>query len=374
MGSRAVATGSDSAGAAGAALREARTSSTTGAHVRTAFGLRLSSDRALTLREATAGDVDLQIGEVKSSAPSDRGPGRLIHHVTAARPTMHDLNVHQRGADLDIAYGDWRVSWNALNGVVRYFAPVAQLGAFDAVMTRVALPLIALRRSLGRIGLHASSVALLGGAWLFVGQPGAGKSTVFRGLLQRGALVISDDFTLVDSAAGHALPGTPELRLWEAPLDVPEAVSHGVVPETGKPWFRLPDSRLSLESVPLLGIVHMSPRQEPGPTELVRLEGLRALELLLASTFDLSVPPAEERAQRFRGAASVVAQASSFVCHYHKDRERLEEHIDRIFDMLTALGTIHATARSQSSAAIVRQMGNDPTCVGESTDPRTRRQ
>jgi hypothetical protein len=68
----------------------------------------------------------------------------------------------------------------------------------------------------GLIPLHASAVSVDGGAVLFLGPQGAGKSTMAVSLRQRGYRILADDFcvTAMDENAGIVvLPGHPQLKL-----------------------------------------------------------------------------------------------------------------------------------------------------------------
>jgi len=68
----------------------------------------------------------------------------------------------------------------------------------------------------GRLVLHASAVALDGGAVAFLGGSGWGKSTLAGALYRRGHRLIADDVLAVSDAADGpcAWPGIPQLKLW----------------------------------------------------------------------------------------------------------------------------------------------------------------
>lgn len=70
--------------------------------------------------------------------------------------------------------------------------------------------------SSGETVLHASAVAIDGGAVLLVGEAGTGKSTLASALGQRGFPVLADDGILLKDEAEWALavPSYPGLRLW----------------------------------------------------------------------------------------------------------------------------------------------------------------
>ena len=58
--------------------------------------------------------------------------------------------------------------------------------------------------------IHVSSVAIDGRAVLIAGRSGAGKSDLALRLIDRGAVLISDDYTFVRRVQGQALASAPE--------------------------------------------------------------------------------------------------------------------------------------------------------------------
>lgn len=81
----------------------------------------------------------------------------------------------------------------------------------------------------GRFVLHASAIAMHGGAVAFLGGRGWGKSTLAAALYAQGHSLLADDVTALTVRMGcpTVLPGFPQLKLW------PEVVvSLGQAPET----------------------------------------------------------------------------------------------------------------------------------------------
>jgi serine kinase of HPr protein (carbohydrate metabolism regulator) len=58
--------------------------------------------------------------------------------------------------------------------------------------------------------VHASSVSIDGNAVLITGRSGSGKSDLTLRLLDRGATLISDDYTIVTRAHGQLTASAPE--------------------------------------------------------------------------------------------------------------------------------------------------------------------
>lgn len=70
----------------------------------------------------------------------------------------------------------------------------------------------------GEDPLHGSAVSVEGGALCFLGEPGAGKSTLAAAFLQAGYPLITDDLLTIRWRGRRpvALPAYPEIRLWPA--------------------------------------------------------------------------------------------------------------------------------------------------------------
>jgi serine kinase of HPr protein (carbohydrate metabolism regulator) len=64
--------------------------------------------------------------------------------------------------------------------------------------------------SLSSETIHVSSVAIDGRAVLIGGRSGAGKSDLALRLIDRGAILVSDDYTCVRRVSGQALASAPE--------------------------------------------------------------------------------------------------------------------------------------------------------------------
>ena len=179
-----------------------------------AYGLRIRSPIALPLTplphpseenpaQARAGepdpDVTVRIGATPARLP--KPVGKRWHWETAP--------------------GVCLVTWE---GIARYLTTngsdilVEPLGACERDMGAflIGQPLAALLQQRGLTTLHASAVGVEGGAVLFAGFKGAGKSTLAAALSERGVPMLSDDLTGVALGADGrfmALPGVPFSRI-----------------------------------------------------------------------------------------------------------------------------------------------------------------
>lgn len=118
--------------------------------------------------------------------------------------------------------------------------------------------------------VHASCVAIRGRAVLLAGPPGAGKSDLALRLIDRGATLVSDDYTELRHSGGRLLARAPEtiagkiemrgIGLVEMPAaaDLPVCLYADLerTPE------RLPEAetiRLADEDVPLVALAPLEP-------------------------------------------------------------------------------------------------------------------
>lgn len=174
-----------------------------------AYDLRISSDLELPLRGGPSGPVDVTIraGEPLSGpgpalrADSDDvvaameipGTGEYWYVVTTVGA---GYLIRVRGLGSFTIDRELRaIAWAVVPGK-------QQLAAVMLVGTVLAL-LLVLR---GSLVLHASAVAVAGGALAFTGQSGRGKSTVAALCAAAGAAVVSDDVLLVELDEDDRMP------------------------------------------------------------------------------------------------------------------------------------------------------------------------
>jgi len=126
--------------------------------------------------------------------------------------------------------------------------------------------------------LHAGAVVLNGRAYVLVGPPGAGKTSMVGVLLRRGAAYLSDEVALFDAKAGtvypFALPMT--VKPWTARAIGPLPPAHLVAADADIRYLQ--PVRRAEAPVPLDSLVLLDPAQRASaPAELSRAEMLLAL-------------------------------------------------------------------------------------------------
>jgi hypothetical protein len=179
-------------------------------HSYTAFGLKIDADVPLPELFGRNGcaPADLVVRR------GDLGP----------TPPAEALNEQRRLMRIDgdeaFVFWDFIGTVRVRSGAEIVFDPLPKVheSAVRSVIVGVALG-IALRQR-GFFTLHASAVAVDGGAVAFVGKKGMGKSTTAAALCGRGHRLVSDDVLALPPAAPEAggalrvFPGFPQLKLW----------------------------------------------------------------------------------------------------------------------------------------------------------------
>ncbi|HKP34744.1 MAG TPA: hypothetical protein VJT70_08205 [Sphingomicrobium sp.] len=183
------------------------------------FGLRLRSDIALPelfpAPREDAPDVVIRVGEL-GEPPAQPG-------LTA---TEDALLLTVAGVGRYRIRGGEEIVVDATPGVPERNVRLYLLGSAMG----------ALLHQRGLLPLHANAIEIDGQAVAFMGESGAGKSTVAAWFHDRGFRVIADDVCVVKFDGDEralACPGLPRLRLWEEALEA-----------TGRPVAEYPRSYL----------------------------------------------------------------------------------------------------------------------------------
>jgi hypothetical protein len=194
-----------------------------------AYGLKLSADRPipglLALPDRTGDAVDVRLW-LDSWPPSFSTPHFLDNKPlwyasrTATPADAPNLKVwrlqggqvywfrYRDGAEF-LLQDQGRSIW------ARWYEP---LTVEDAATYLLGPVLGFVLRWRGRVCLHASAVAVEGGAIAFIGRAGAGKSTTAAAFAQRGYAILTDDVAALsfDGQQFSVQPAYPGLRLWSS--------------------------------------------------------------------------------------------------------------------------------------------------------------
>jgi hypothetical protein len=175
---------------------------------------------------------------------------------------------------------DWPsiAKFKAIKGEVLYFQKLTKDdNVFRLFAISEALGLILQQK--GYFLLHGSAVKVGDKAVVFVGVPGAGKSTTVAAFAKAGFTVLSDDMTAItfdDSGRPVVLPSYPQIKIWE------ESVRNlGFDPSTLEPAYEghqkyilrqsekfFPSKAVTLDQIIVLQKPHSKKNQDLRPLDI----------------------------------------------------------------------------------------------------------
>lgn len=129
------------------------------------------------------------------------------------------------------------------------------------------------------IPLHGSAVAINGKAYGFIGDSGAGKSTIASAFISRGYQFLTDDMMAVSFSQENTpivSPAYPQQKLWQETL-----LEFGKMPELYRPVYQ----KQNKYAIPVSADFSAEPLPLAGIFELVQTEG-DEIEILPIQTLD----------------------------------------------------------------------------------------
>lgn len=310
------------------------------------YGLGLRSDVAIAglrgLRAPKAIDVSLHVGSMPPEATAWLEEPAQDFYVGEERDERGEPGVRvARLADsswLRIAYADGtRVVIDA--NATRVWARGPDGATVEDTATYLLGPALGLvLRLRGVTCLHASAVAIGGGAVAFVGAAGAGKSSLAAAFAQSGHAVLTDDVApLGDGGDSFTVqPAYPRLRLWPetaAALFGSADALPRITPTWDKRYLALDDARFRFqhEPLPLIAIYLLGARGLQGDAPHLEPMGARsALMSLVRETYTTRLLSPALRAKEFELLGRLVDRvpvrrlsASADLAHIAEARERI---------------------------------------------------
>ena len=158
-----------------------------------------------------------------AEAPSD---DFVIRNTQLPLPDLEPTNIFRRGIAAQTCVDTDGSLWLHWPNVATYRATSGSLLEVDVISkdpeiislftVSEALGLILFQRN--KLLLHASAVKAGNEGWVFLGTPGAGKSTTCAAFVKAGCQLLSDDLTAITfDEQGNPLicPAYPQLKIWE---------------------------------------------------------------------------------------------------------------------------------------------------------------
>jgi hypothetical protein len=198
------------------------------------------------------------------------------------------------------------------------------LESFEAYLTNFAVSAALIQ--LGEEPLHATVVEVNDHAIGLLGGSGAGKSTLAAVLVDRGAVLITDDMlrlTLQDSNA-YAHHGPYRIKLFQHVADryLPRGTVLGQWSFPDKRVFRPPNLRYQQGPRPLLALVHLAapspPANNKGPV-LERLVGMDLFQTILSSSMNSRLHTPDRLQRLFHFGDAVARTVPVYRLTYRRD-------------------------------------------------------
>ena len=183
----------------------------------------------------------------------------------------------------------------------------------------------------GHLLIHASSVRVGKDAIAFIGESGAGKSTVSASFHLHGHQLLSDDGLLIKLVANtvSAVPTYRSLRLWPDTISYLYKENPVVAPVahySDKCRVLSECSTLAMMEAHSLAIIYLLDPTDDKVSETVSITQLRPIEACMAiisNSFQLDVNDKKRAAERLKQAAQISRMVPVFRLQYHRDFSRL---------------------------------------------------
>lgn len=279
-------------------------------------------------------DVELHLGiPPHSTREILSGPEELTYASTetnaAGEPALRILSV-ARGDFVRLAYEDGTEFWLDRNRE-HVWATWPDTSSLENTTSYLLGPVLGLvLRLRGVTCLHASAVGFENRSVVFVGAPGAGKSTTAAAFAQEGHGVLSDDIVALAESGGafQVMPGYPYLCLWPESLemlhDSPEAFPR-ITPDGEKRRLALGIKGTRFEKRPLrLGAIYFLGDRRPDPAPYVEaIRAQAALLSLVADTYANKILDRDLRAREFEVLSRLVETVPIRRAFAHSDASRI---------------------------------------------------
>lgn len=164
--------------------------------------------------------------------------------------------------------------------------------------------------------LHGSALAIDGKAYGFIGNSGAGKSTIAAALLERGCQFLCDDVipvTLSENDVPFVTPSFPQQKLWQETLEEFGIEKDGYSPVfLRETKFVIPVSgNFYTEPLPLAALFEIV-KTESEKIEILPINRLDRLQTLLLNTYRNSLIPDFEMTEWHFKTSTKIAEHIDF--------------------------------------------------------------
>lgn len=287
-----------------------------------AFGMRIRSEFVLPELESAgpgAADVWIRRHAVDRAPP----PPGVLRTIDVGDDEIY-LGFHSIGKYL--IHGSFVVDVDLTDGFSEDLVGFTLLGPVMALLLH--------RR--GLFTLHGGAAIVNGGAAIFVGDKGAGKSTTIGAMVAAGYDILTDDIVAISDSgsAPRIVPAYPMIKLTDAAISAfgqeHFALIPTNVPDFDKRRVRLADMP-STEPAEPRAIYVLETSDTPGVEPLDRLQSYQALlRFSYATRFGQKLIQGAAAAEHMRHCAALSANVPVYRLRPPRDLTRLAEFIDSV--------------------------------------------
>ena len=184
--------------------------------------------------------------------------------------------------------------------------------------------------------IHASAIQVGDQAVIFVGVPGAGKSTTAAAFAQAGYTVLSDDMVAVDVTPNGeivVLPAFPQVKVWP-----PSLVGLGYDTSTLQPLFPGSPKRVirdfedfPTEAVPLTHIFFIEKDDIDSGFQAVPLTGMKAmLDISIYFSCPQDLMQGASQARHFRQCSQIIQNVGVWTLQRPRNFPKLKQFVGNI--------------------------------------------
>ena len=287
-------------------------------------GIQLVLDDALNELPVSALEQSANLRVVARTRPV-LTPDSWIHHWMAGSDVIISLGKIEGRYVLRFEDGAcFEVDPEA--GTVTHPRPLDGLSRhqlLDQVLPRVL-------EHLGHLMIHGSAVAAPGGAVVFVGETGLGKSTLAASFQRVGTGILSDDcmrLTIDPDGGVSCVPTYRSLRLWPDSADTLMGAARSEPMSAGSAKRRVdlpPDPITAPARVGAICLLS-EPKTTSAEIRISSVAPATAVSLLLAQCFRLDPTDPDSTKRTFERCADIVERVAVVELSYPRDYDRLSE-------------------------------------------------
>lgn len=184
--------------------------------------------------------------------------------------------------------------------------------------------------------IHGSSICINDNAYIFTGNSGVGKSSIARGLINRGYMLLSDDVSVVSTNDDLVvIPSYPSQKLWKdaiKELDVINDIQSNIANRIEKYNVMIGDNYCELPKK-LKAIVELEINNNIKAPIISKVDSKKILKKLIENTYRYNfIQDMHLESEHFKWVMSLFKHIDYYVIERPKDEHTVNLQIDCFFN------------------------------------------